>query len=104
MKKIDTAKVASALGAKVVTLSELTREESSPYDLLGSPVLIPEGQHYLKDKHAIYHFGSQMLAQHGKSLEDVVGYRILGADEEGEFRRENEDRPGTVICYYGKKS
>ena len=97
------SKIASGLGAKVINLSELTREESTRYVPLGSPMMIPGELVYLRDKPAIHYFGSQMLAQHGKSLEDVVGYRILDAEEEVEFRRECGNMSALVVCYYGKK-
>ncbi len=100
---MDRSKIASGLGAKVITLSELTKEESTSYVPLGSPVAIRSEPIFSSEKPAIYYFGSQMLAQHGKSLEDAVGYRILDLDEEIEFRRENGDRSGVVVCYYGKK-
>ncbi len=103
MVEIAHKKIASGLGAKVITLSELTKEESTSYVPLGSPVAIPSGQIFSNEKPAIYYFGSQMLAQHGKSLEDVVGYRILNLDEEVEFRKENGNLSGVVVCYYGKK-
>jgi len=103
MKKIDTAKVASGLGAKAISLLELTREESEQYELLGSPVMIPDGQHYLGDRSAIYHFGSQMLAQCDKSLDDVVGYRVLEADEGVEFRRKCGNESAMVVCYFKKR-
>ena len=101
---IDRAKIARGLGATAITLLELTREESTQYNILGSPVMIPDGQDYLGDKAGIYYFGSQMLARHGKSLEDVMGYRILGVDEEGEFRRECGDVSAMIVCYYGMKN
>ncbi len=100
MKKVDPKLVAHGLGAKVVNISELTKEEckDEKYIPLGSPVMIPAA-----DKLYIYHFGSRMLNQHGMSLDDVVGYRILEQDEELEFRRECGNEYATVVRYYGKK-
>ncbi len=104
MKKIDTAKVASGLGAKAISLLELTREESGQYELLGSPVMIPDGEHYIGDKPTIYYYGAQMLTQYGKSLEDVVGYRILDVDEEIEFREKCGNMSALVVGYYSRKN
>ena len=49
-----------------------------------------------------------MLSNYGLSLDDAVGYRVLDADEELEFREEcgkNDLRNGMmpVVRYYGRK-
>ncbi len=103
MAEIDHKKIASGLGAKVITLSELTKEESTSYVPLGSPVAIPSESIFSSEKPAFYYFGSQMLAQYGKSLEDAVGYRILDLDEEVEFRRECGNNSAMIVQYFRRK-
>ena len=100
--KVDAAMVAEGLGAKIVDISEISREDSEGYQQVGSPVMVPEA-----DKLYIYHFGSRMLQAYQKSLDDVVGYRILDADEEPEFRKQYGNKYGNkygnVVRYYAKK-
>lgn len=105
LRKVDFRLVAQRLGAKIVNIPELTREEcaTETYVPLGSPVMMA-----IADKLEIYHFGSRMLSNYGLSLDDAVGYRVLDADEELEFREEcgkNDLRNGMmpVVRYYGRK-
>ena len=44
-----------------------------------------------------------MVAVLGKSIDDVVGYRILDIDEEIEFREQCGNKYATVVRYYAKK-
>jgi len=98
MAKPNIAKIAAGLGAKIVTLPEISKEKSVKYEPVGSPVMIPEA-----DKLFIYAFGSRMLRMYGKSIDDAVGYRVLDADEELQFRRDCGNQYSTVVQYYGKK-
>lgn len=97
MAKISKEEMAKALRANVVTISSLTKKESEQYQPLGSPVILPIG-----DKLDIYYYGSRMLSSYKKSLDDVVGYRIVGQDEEIEFREDCGNKYGIVVKYYGK--
>ena len=96
--KIDHAKVAEGLGAKIISVPEISRKESQQYQPLGMPFMVSDN-----DPSLIYNIGSKMLNMYGKSLEDVVGYRILGADEELRFRRQCEHRHSIVVRYYTNK-
>lgn len=98
LPKVDLAQVAQGLGAKIVDIPELSKEESSMYEQVGSPVMMPEA-----DKLYVCAFGSRMLGAYGKSLDDVVGYRVLDADEELEFRQDCRNQYPTVVQYYEKK-
>ena len=98
LRKVDHAIVAEVLGAKIVTIPEISREEAEGYEQVGSPVMVPQA-----DKLYIFSIGSRMLSAYGKSLDEVVGYRILDQVEEPEFRRDCGDEYATVICYYMKK-
>ncbi len=73
MKMIDPFTLAKKLGAHIVNLPELTREEveANQYVLLGSPVVVPDA-----NKSGVYYFGSKMLTQQGLSLDYVVGYVV----------------------------
>ena len=106
MKKVDLAKIAERLGAKIVNIPEISAEEAAQYEPIGSPVMMPDA-----DRLNIYHFGSRMLQAYKKSLDDVVGYRVLAADEETEFRQRcAEERNDShylhqpMVRYYSKKS
>ena len=99
MKKLKTDEIAKKLGAHRISLPEITKEASEQYELLGSPFMVPGG-----NKSYIHYFGSRMLDQYGKSLQDVVGYRIVDSDEEREFREQCYMKYPTVVCYYGNKS
>lgn len=106
MRKIDHKLVAQGLGARIVNIPELTREESAAeiYVPLGSPVMMASA-----DKSNVYHYGSMMLGHCGMSLDDVAGYRILDADEETGFRQKcAKDDPSClhlpVVRYYGRKA
>lgn len=85
---------------KIIDILQLTKEEcgNKKYVSLGSPVMISEPV----DKLNIYYFGSRMLRQFGKSLDDVVGYRILDPEEEPEFRKECGKFSLIVVKYYQK--
>lgn len=96
--KVDLSRVADGLGAKIITLPEISKEEAAKYEPVGSPVMVPEA-----DKLYIYSIGSRMLSAYGKSLDDVVGYRILNVDEEQEFRKDCGNEYATVVRYYAKK-
>ena len=98
MVKLSIAEIAGGLGAKIVNIPEISREEAEKYEPVGSPVMIPEA-----DKLYVCHFGSRMLRTYGKSLEEVVGYRVLDADEELQFRRDCGNQYPTVVQYYGQK-
>src|SRR3989344_5646052 len=98
LPKVAYAKVAEGLGAKIVNIPEISKEDSEQYQPLGSPVMIPEA-----DKLYVYSFGSRMLSAYGKSLDEVVGYRVLDIDEESEFRKQCKNEYATVIRYYAKK-
>ena len=56
------------------------------------------------DRLYVCFFGSRMLSIYEKSLDDVVGYRVLNADEEPEFRKDCGNKYATVVRYYTKKS
>ncbi|MEK6905657.1 MAG: hypothetical protein AABX24_04615 [Nanoarchaeota archaeon] len=104
MKKIDTAKIAERLGAKIVNIPEISAEEAAQYEPIGSPVMMPDA-----DRLNIYHFGSRMLRAYQKSLDDVIGYRVLDADEEKEFRQQCAEKDRSylhrpLVRYYSKKS
>ncbi|MEK6900281.1 MAG: hypothetical protein AABX05_04100 [Nanoarchaeota archaeon] len=109
-EKIDPKLVAQRLGARIINIPELKREETDHkgyttptiYEPLGSPVMVP-----VADKLNIYHYGSRMLRQYGMSLDDIVGYRILDADEEIKFRQECAEKNPSYLClpvvrYYGR--
>lgn len=109
-EKIDPELVRKGLGAQIVNIPELTREETDHkgyttliiYVPLGSPVMVPAA-----DKLNIYHYGSRMLGQYGMSLDDIAGYRILDADEEKKFRQECAEKNPSylhlpVVQYYGR--
>ncbi|MEK6863412.1 MAG: hypothetical protein AABW53_01820 [Nanoarchaeota archaeon] len=107
LRKVDFRLVAQRLGAKIVNVPQLTKEEAEngEYVPLGSPVMMSAA-----DKLSIYHLDSSMLQSLGKSLDEVVGYRVLDADEEKEFRQqcaEEKNDPGylhmPVVRYYGRK-
>lgn len=98
-ERIDPEEVAGRLGAKRISLTELTKEECGKYEPLGSPVMMPTA-----DMLDICHFGSRMLSHYGKSIDDVVGYRVLDADEDMEFRNKCKNPNSPVVKYYGKTS
>jgi len=111
LPKVDHAIVAEGLGAENYPfLRELTKEEAEKYEIVGLPVVIPELNPAIPPQAAASTFlgfvkykGSNMLQQNGKSIEDVVGYRILGIDEELEFRDQCGNKYATVVRYYAKK-
>lgn len=96
--KVDVKKVAEGLGATIVNIPELSKKESAKYEPVGSPVMVSA-----PDQLYIYALGSRMLAAYETSLDDIVGYRILDADEELEFRKNCGNQYPTVVQYYGKK-
>ncbi|HLD39613.1 MAG TPA: hypothetical protein VJB13_00565 [Candidatus Nanoarchaeia archaeon] len=96
--KIDHAKVAEGLGAKIISVPEISRKESQQYQPLGMPFMVSDN-----DPSLIYNIGAKMLQQQGFSLDDVVGYRVLDMTEELEFRRRCQYRHSTVVRYYAKK-
>jgi len=83
---------------KIIKIPIITKKEAEQYEPLGSPVMMP-----LADELNVYYFGSRMLRDYGRSLDDVIGYRILGLDEETEFRQECSCF-GQVVRYYGAKN
>jgi|SRR3989344_5376821 len=95
IEKIDPGMIANSLGAKIVEIPEITEEQAEQYLALGSPVMLVAA-----DKLYIYHLGSRMLQGYGLTLDAVVGYRILGADEETDFREKCSFK-GQVVKYYG---
>lgn len=95
---MDYAKIANGLGAKIVNLPEISKEESAKYEQAGSPVMLPTA-----DKLYVYHNGTRMLDHYGMSLDDVVGYRVLDTDEEPEFRKDCGNEYATVVCFYTMK-
>ncbi len=105
-EKVDIARIAAGLGAEhYLPLRELTKEEAQEYEPIGGPYLMAAA-----DALMILRNGSSMLQALGKSLDDVVGYRILDLDEEQEFRRRcAEERKNSgylsmpVVRYYEKK-
>lgn len=103
MKKteIDISKVAELLGAKVVRIPSLTKDESSNFSPFGSPVMIA-AHDSAADELLIYYFGSRMMRQYGRNIDDVVGYRIVDNDEEKEFRGQC-GTAGVVVRYYVTK-
>ena len=96
--KVDYATVARGLGAKIVDIPEISREESEKYEPVGSPVMVPQA-----DKLYIFSIGSRMLGAYGRSLDEAVGYRVLDADEELEFRKDCGNEYATIVRYYAKK-
>ncbi len=97
-EELNMAKIAQGLGAKIVNIPEMSKEESADYIPVGSLVMVPEA-----DKPSIYYFGSRMLEREQKSLDQVVGYRVLGQDEEPEFRKQLGYKSAIVVRYYGNK-
>lgn len=105
-RKVDIATVAAGLGAEhYLPLRLLTKEEVQEYEPIGGPYIMEAA-----DEIMILRNAGSMLSKLGKSLDEVVGYRILDADEEQEFRRqctEQRDNPRylqmPVVRYYGKK-
>ena|SRR3989344_5375660 len=95
---VSSATIAEGLGAKIINIPKISRKEAQQYQPLGIPFMISDN-----DPSLIYNIGSKMLNMYGKSLEDVVGYRILGADEELRFRRQCEHRHSIVVRYYTNK-
>lgn len=99
--EVSVDKIVSVLGARVINIPEISKEEAEKYQPIGSPVGIPNA-----DKLWVYYFGSRMLSDYyGKtiSLDDVVGYRVLDHNEEVEFREEIGDKYAAVVRYYVKK-
>ncbi len=115
--KVDYATVAKGLGAEIVDIPELSKQESEKYEVLGVPVVIPELTPAISSQAAkstflgfVKYHGSKMLQQNGSSIDDVIGYRVLDADEEQEFRQQcanerNDPRYLTmpVVRYYKQK-
>ena len=109
--KVDHALVAEGLGAEhFPLLRELTKEEAEKYVILGLPTVIPELNPAIPSPAAASTFlgfvkyqGSKMLQQNGKSIDDLVGYRVLDADEEPEFRKQCRNEYATLVRYYAKK-
>lgn len=104
--KVDYALVEKGLGAKLVNIPEISKEEAEQYKPLCSFVVrpvyaIPPSS----EESIIYYFGSKELQLIGKSLDDVVGYRILSDEERQDFYQQKgvEDRKLPVVCYYTKK-
>ena len=101
MKKpdiVDIVKIAAGLGGRVINIPEISKEEAKKYQPLGSPVMVSSA-----DRMDIYYFGSRMLEGQQKSLDQVVGYRVLDQDEELEFREQLGHRSAIVVRYYGNK-
>jgi len=98
LPEIDHAKVAEGLGAKIVNIPEISKEDSKQYQPLGSPVIVLQNNPSL-----IQYLGFKMLCAQGLSIDDTVGYRILDADEELQFRQDCGNQYSTVIQYYRKK-
>ncbi|MDO8511108.1 MAG: hypothetical protein Q7S55_02995 [Nanoarchaeota archaeon] len=98
MAKLGIAEIAAGLGAKIVNIPEISKEDSTKYEPVGSPVMVPEA-----DKLYIYYFGSRMLSMYKKSIDDVIGYRVLDADEELQFRQDCGNKYPAVVQYYWKK-
>ena len=96
--EVDMTKVAQGLGTKIVEIPEISKTEAEKYELLGSPVMMPEA-----DELFVCSFDSRMLSMYGKFIDDVVGYRVLDPDEEPEFRKQCKEEYTTVVCYYAKK-
>ncbi len=105
MKKIDMAKIAEGLGAESYSpLRELTKEEAEQCQPIGGPYLMA-----VADEIMILRNASSMLSKLGKHLDDVVGYRVLSADEEQEFRQQCAEKDSRylhllMVRYYSKKS
>ena len=99
LPKVDHATVAEGLGAEhYPPLRELTKEEAEKYEPIGGPYSIGVADEYMIRRNA-----GSMLAVLGKSIDDVVGYRVLDIDEESEFRKQCKNEYATVIRYYAKK-
>ena len=96
--KVSVATVAAGLGTKVVEIQEISKEEAAQYEPIGSPVMMPEA-----DKLYVCYFGSRMLRMYERSLDDVVGYRVLDMDEEPEFRKDCENQYAIAVRYYAQK-
>jgi hypothetical protein len=94
--RIDPKEISSKLGANSVYIPEIDKETAKNLVQLGSPVMMSKS-----DKLNVYHFGSRMLRQYGRSLSEVVGYRIVEVNEEEEFRKECLPNTGSVVKYYG---
>jgi len=111
LPKVDHTTVAEGLGAEnYPPLPHLTKAESEKYAVLGIPVVIPVLNPAIPSPAAASTFlgsvkyqGSKMLQQNGKSLDEVVGYRILDLEEEPEFRKKCRNQYATVVRYYAKK-
>ena len=98
--EVSPKNIASGLGARVINIPEISKEEAEKYQSIGSPVGIPSAH---ADKLSIYNFGSRMLNDYygqEKSLDDVVGYRVLDSDEEVEFREEIGNKDYVIVRYY----
>ena len=99
LPKVDHAIVAEGLGAENYPfLRELTKEEAQEYEPIGGPYSMGAA-----DRHMIRRNAGFMVAVLGKSIDDVVDYRILDIDEEIEFREQCGNKYATVVRYYAKK-
>jgi len=99
LPKVDLAKVAEGLGAvNYALLPEISKEEAEQYQPLGLILMVSDA-----DPSLIYYLGSRHLDRQGLSIDNAVGYRILGPDEEPKFRQQLRNDYATVVQYYGKK-
>lgn len=106
MPKVDHALVAKGLGAEYsLLLRQLTKEEAQEYEPIGGLYLMEAADELMIRRNA-----GSMLAVLGKSIDDVVGYRVLDLKEEQEFRKrcaEEKKDPSylhmPLVRYYAKK-
>jgi len=98
LRKVDHAIIAEGLGAKIVNIPEISKEEAEQYQQLGLTLMVSDA-----DPFSIYYLGSRHLDRQDLSIDDVVGYRILDANEEPEFRQQLKNEYATLVRYYGKK-
>ncbi len=102
-ERIDIVEVVSRLGAKQVSLKALTKDDCVDLEPLGSPVIMATA-----DMLNVCYYASRMLGAYGKSIDDVVGYRVVGLDEEVEFReacaQDGTSKNLPIVRYYGMKS
>ena len=95
--KIDIEDIAKRMGAQVINLHRFSKEESEKYTPIGSLVTVNNAKYHL-----ICYYGSKMLQTHKKTLEDIAGYRILGKNEEKEFKKKIPNPNAIVVRYYKK--
>ncbi|MEK6939758.1 MAG: hypothetical protein AABX31_03450 [Nanoarchaeota archaeon] len=98
LPKVDHAVVAEGLGAEhSPLLRQLSKEEAQEYEPVGGPYRMEVANESMIRRNA-----GSMLAVLGKSIDELVGYRVLDIDEEPEFRKQC-GQYATVVRYYARK-